>query len=110
MLYLNLELSKSTDCVLNENRIVEGGGGFYSHHMTVNSFRNVEDKRNELKAMKTPILILRGQCDNQKWGFTKEYLDLFVNAELKIIEGAGHGIINSAQEQYNELIYEYLKE
>lgn len=68
----------------------------------------MENKRNKLKELNTPILILRGQCDNQKWGFTKEYLDLFSEAELRIIEGAGHSLINSAQEEYYEIIYEYL--
>ena len=78
--------------------------------MTFNSIQNVEDKRSEVKKIETPVLILRGQCDNQKWGFTKEYLDVFINSELKIIEGAGHNIINSKQEEYYQLIYDYLKE
>jgi pimeloyl-ACP methyl ester carboxylesterase len=35
---------------------------------------------------------MKGECDNQKWGFTNEYLELFKNSELKIIPGAGHFI------------------
>jgi proline iminopeptidase len=108
--HLNQELSKSTDCVLNKNRVIEGGGGYYSHIMTFNSIQNVKNKRDELKSVKMPILILRGQCDNQKWGFTKEYLNIFINSDLRIIKGAGHNIINSAQDQYYELIYNFLDE
>lgn len=108
--HLNQELSKSTDCVLNENRVVEGGGGYYSHIKTLSSIQDVENKRDKLGTIKTPILILRGQCDNQKWGFTKEYLDLFINSTLEIIEDAGHNIINSAEKEYVELIKKFLKD
>jgi proline iminopeptidase len=38
------------------------------------------------------VLVMKGQCDNQKWGYTKEYLDLFPRGDLKIIPGAGHAI------------------
>jgi proline iminopeptidase len=35
---------------------------------------------------------MKGECDNQKWGYTKEYLELLPHSELKIIPGAGHAI------------------
>lgn len=102
--HLNKELIKSTDCEYDENKRVEGGGGYYSHIMTVNSFQSVENKRKDLRDLSTPVLILRGQCDNQAWGYTQEYLDIFNNVELKIIEGVGHSIINREVEKYLELI------
>lgn len=108
--YLNQELSKSTDCKLKENKRMEGGGGYYSHIMTFNSIQNVIDKRNQLKELNTPILILRGQCDNQKWGFTNEYLDLFTNSKLEIIENVGHDLISDDKKRYFEFISEFLKE
>lgn len=108
--FLNQELSKSTDCMLKEHKKFEGGGGYYSHIMTVKSFPEVVDKRKKLQELKTPILIIRGQCDNQKWGFTHEYLDLFENSRLEIIEGVGHDLIHGNREQYYELVSEYLKE
>lgn len=108
--YLNQELSKSTACNLTENRKYEGGGGYYSHIMTVKSIYNVEDKRTKLKEVSTPILILRGQCDNQKWGYAKEYLDLFANARLTIIENVGHDLIGGNSDKYYQLIEEYLTE
>ncbi|MEZ4774100.1 MAG: alpha/beta hydrolase [Bacteroidia bacterium] len=106
--YLNQKLSKSTDCEIREHQAI-GGGGYYSHVMTVNSFRNVENKRERLKQLTTPVLILRGQCDNQKWGFTKEYLDLFPHSQLKVIEDAGHDIISRKGMAYFTLIRDFIE-
>lgn len=102
--FLNQELNKSTNCKGNESKVYKGGGGYYSQIMTVKSFKEVEDKRKKLKELKTPILIMRGQCDNQKWGFTKEYLDLFDNSKLEMIENVGHDLINGNREKYYELV------
>ncbi len=108
--FLNQELSKSTTCYPDNSKKYPGGAGYYSHIMTVRSFRKVKDRRNELQSIKTPILLLRGQCDNQKWGFTKEYLDLFSNSRLKIIEDAGHDIISADSEAYYTLINQFINE
>ncbi len=108
--YLNQELSKSTACsIKKETKKYSGGSGYYTHIMTVKSFQNVVDKRDKLKTLKTPILIIRGQCDNQKWGFTKEYLDLFSNSKLEIIEGVGHDIISGNRSKYIELLRDFLE-
>jgi proline iminopeptidase len=105
---LNEELNKSTDCDFENQKKYEGGSGYYSHIMTVKSFSHVEEKRNRLRELNTPVLILRGQCDNQKWGYTKEYLDLLINSDLRIIEGVGHNIINKKGEEYCGLIHSFL--
>lgn len=106
--HLNQELSKSTDCNQTNNKRFRGGGGYYSHIFTIKSFRLVEDQREKLKVLNTPILIIRGQCDNQKWGFTKEYLDLFANSELRIMEDVGHDLIGGNREKYYELVSGFL--
>lgn len=108
--YLNQHLNKSTDCKIDNHKKIEGGGGYYSHIMTFKSIDNVENKRNKLKGLRTPILILRGQCDNQKWGYVNEYLDLFLNSRLEIINGAGHHIINKEKEKYYKLTEQFLHE
>jgi len=108
--YLNQELIKSTDCQWNRDKKYEAGCGYYSHIMTVKSFNEIENRREILKTINTPILILRGQCDNQKWGFTKEYLDLFSNSKLEIIENAGHDLIGGDIELHNEMIEAFLEE
>ena len=108
--YLNQELSKSTVCTVKGPQKYEGGGGFYSHIMTVKSFRDVENRRERLKKSNIPLLILRGQCDNQKWGFTKEYLDLFPNSRLTIIKDVGHDIVSTKADEYITLIKEFIDE
>ncbi|MCP4438068.1 MAG: alpha/beta hydrolase [Aureispira sp.] len=107
--YLNSQLSKSTTC--DGSGVVEyrGGGGYYSHVMTVQSFWEVENKRAKIKDSKVLLLILRGQCDNQKWGYTQEYLNLFPNAQLKIIEGAGHSIEQRYQDKYIKMMEAFLE-
>lgn len=90
--FLNRELGKSTVCDPAHAVQKEGGGGYYAHIMTVKSFSDVEDAREKLKSLQVPLLIMRGQCDNQPWGFTSEYLELFPDHHLVVIENAGHGI------------------
>ena len=63
-----------------------------------------------MKDLKTPLLIIRGQCDNQKWGFSKEYLDLFTHSKLEIGKDAGHDLIGNRGEEYYELVKEFLVE
>ena len=108
--YLNNELKKSTLCDTALVRESEGGGGYYAHLMTVKSFDTVEDRRAGLKACNTPVLVLRGQCDNQKWGFAQEYLELFPNSRLEVIPGAGHSIWEEQPEQYVRLVRGFLGE
>ncbi|MFK7908170.1 MAG: alpha/beta fold hydrolase [Chitinophagales bacterium] len=77
--------------------------------MTLKSFKDVEDKKSILKNLNLPVLILKGQCDNQKWGFTQEYLDLFPNAQLEIIQNSGHSITKENEEVYIHLMLDFLK-
>jgi proline iminopeptidase len=106
--FLNQALSRSTYCVAPDSIKYEGGGGYYAHIMTFKSFAAVADRKIELKDIQTPVLILRGQCDNQKWGYTSEYLRLLPNASLKIIPNSGHDLIGSSREQYFELVSTFL--
>jgi proline iminopeptidase len=76
--------------------------------MTVNSFTNVPDNKKKLRKIKVPVLILRGQCDNQKWGYITEYLSLIRNVQLKIVPGAGHSIALEQPELYHQYIKEFL--
>ncbi len=107
--HLNKELIKSTDCTPRLDTKVLGGGGYYSHLMTARDLDYVEDGRGILKALKTPLLIIRGQCDNQKWGYTEEYTDLLVNSELKILKGLGHDVLNSEKKEAISIITEFLE-
>ncbi len=57
---------------------------------TVQSLAHLPDPREKLKDSTIPVLVIRGQCDSQSWGFASEYLELFPNHRLTIIPGAGH--------------------
>jgi proline iminopeptidase len=76
--------------------------------MTFKSLRQVNDPRPKIKNSKIPILVMKGQCDNQKWGFTNEYLELFVNHQLIIIPNAGHFISVEQPDLYKKIIREFL--
>jgi len=108
--YLNGELNKSTSCKSSEAAIYPGGSGYYAHIMTVQSFNEVEEGREVLSKSSLPVLVLRGQCDNQKWGFTQEYIHLFPHSQLRIIENAGHDLIAGNREQYIQWMEDFLRE
>lgn len=107
--YLNDQLKRSTTCDGQGLAPFSGGGGYYSHIMTVGSFTGAVDKRAAIQGTSTPLLILRGQCDNQRWGFVQEYLELFPNSEWRIMEGAGHQIEKERFGEYREIIRLFLR-
>lgn len=105
---LNHELNKAVVCDTSKALKAEGGGGFYAHVMTVEHFSSTKDPRPALQGCAVPILLMRGQCDNQPWGFTEEYLALFPNHQLKIIPDAGHSISIEQPELYLKTIRDFL--
>ncbi len=92
--------NKSMVCDSANAPVAEGGGGYYAAVMTVNSFSTAHDPRPALRNCKIPTLILKGQCDNQKWGYLTEYLELFVQHKLVSIPEAGHAIAVEQPETY----------
>ena len=105
---LENELNKSTVCDSSRALKSQGGGGFYASVMTVADFENVQDPRPMLKNSTIPVLILKGQCDSQKWGFTAEYLQLFPNHQLVVIPGAGHSVSIEQPVMYINAIRSFL--
>jgi proline iminopeptidase len=108
--YLNIKLSKATVCDTSKALKTEGGGGFYAQVMTAHSFNKIQDIRPKLRGLLVPCLLMKGQCDNQPWGFLNEYLELFPNHQLKIIPEAGHSISVEQPKLYLKTIREFLKE
>ncbi|MEO6038883.1 MAG: alpha/beta hydrolase [Saprospiraceae bacterium] len=107
--YLNTGLRKSTVCdTLKLSTLTEGGGGYYAQIMTMQSLLQVQDPRPKLKETAVPVLIMKGQCDNQKWGFTQEYLQLFPKQELVVVPNAGHAIAVEQPEIYLQTIRPFL--
>jgi proline iminopeptidase len=107
---LDGELNKATVCDTSKAVKAEGGGGFYAQVMTMRSLSGIKDPRPKLRGLTIPILVMKGQCDNQPWGAAKEYLELFPNHQLKIIPGAGHSISVEQPEVYLETIRDFLRQ
>jgi len=88
--HLNYELQKST--VVDSTKLppVTYGGGYYVQQMTMASIDYVKNPRKSLPDSTLPTLIIKGQYDNQPWGYTNEYLRLFPSHQFVLIEYAGH--------------------
>ncbi|MCY7409830.1 MAG: alpha/beta hydrolase, partial [Chitinophagales bacterium] len=106
--YLTNGTNKSVVCDTANALKAEGGGGFYVSIITVNSFGEMKNPRPALKNSAIPILVMKGECDNQKWGATNEYLQLFPNRVFKLIPNAGHAIAIEQPEIYLKTIEEFL--
>lgn len=87
-----------------------GGNGYFVQLMTMRSLSEVSDPRPQLDHSDIPLFIMRGQCDNQKWGFITEYLDLFPKHQLVIIPDAGHAISIEQPELYLRTLRGFLAE
>jgi proline iminopeptidase len=107
--FMTTTLNRSMVCDTSNAVIAEGTEGYYVHYMTMKSFAKVRDPRPILTNSQLPVLIMKAQCDNQKWGYTKEYLDLFPNHRLVIVKGAGHNIFLEQPGEYIRLIEEFLE-
>lgn len=88
--YGGYEVDKSTVCDTANIPKMEAGGGFYAGVRTYKSLLEMKDHRTAFRKLKTPVLVMKGECDNLPWGYTKEYLDVFQNCRLTIIPRAGH--------------------
>lgn len=106
--YLTNELNRSMVCDTNKAVIAESTEGFYVHYMTLKSLEHIKDPRPALQNSAVPVYVMKGQCDNQKWGFTSEYLHLFPKHALTIVPGAGHNIFIEQPEKYLHAIREFL--
>lgn len=105
----NLLLTKSTYCdTANAPREAMPGSGYYVQVMTMQSLGDVPDPRPVLRSLRVPVLILKGQCDNQAWGVTQEYAQVFSGSRLVVIPGAGHNIAAEQPEAFRREILSFL--
>lgn len=84
------------------------GGGYYASLMTIARLHDMANPRVAIKKATYPVLIMKGQCDNQPWGYTQEYANLFHNSRMVIIPDAGHGIAIEQPEKYMATIRAFL--
>ncbi len=106
--YLSNEQNKSVVCDTSLAIPAQAGSGFYAHIMTLHSLSNLKDPRPALKYVSTPMLLMKGQCDNQKWSASKEYLDHFEHHQLVVVQNAGHSISIEQPEVYLKTIRDFL--
>jgi proline iminopeptidase len=104
------ETNKSTVCDTSKARKAKGGGGYYASIMTMQSLYDVQDPRPKLKNSRVPLYIMKGQCDNQKWGYITEYLEFFPHHRLVVIPNAGHSISIEQPELYLKTLYNFISE
>lgn len=108
--YLNYEVNKSTVSDTSKIAPPSPGGGFYAAVMTFKHLLTVNDPRPKLQHSAIPVLVIKAQYDNQHWGFTNEYIELFPNHKLAVIPNAGHAVSIEQPELYLNTIREFLKE
>lgn len=106
--YLNRELNKSTVRDTNTLPAVEGGGGYFAQLMTLSSFARTPDPRKKLGKAKMPVLIMRGQYDNQPWGYVTEYLQLLPQSKLVMIPESGHSLLFDQPEMVTQTLESFL--
>lgn len=106
--HLNFELQRST--VLDSTKLppITPGGGYYAQQMTMASINYVKDPRKSLPDSTTPTLLLKAQYDNQPWGATQEYLELFKNHRFVLVEDAGHALYLDQPERRIGVIKNFL--
>jgi len=107
---LDAELSRSTVSDTSVHRPVVPGGGYYAQLMTVKSFSSIADPRPKLINCQVPVLIMKGQYDNQPWGYTLEYFDLFPRHSFAFFPGAGHAISAEKPGIYMQKIIAFLQD
>jgi proline iminopeptidase len=109
---LTNETSKSIVCDTSKapKTAETGGNGYYAQIMTMRSLSEIGNPRTKLTASKIPLYLMRGQCDNQKWGFITEYLSLFQKHKLVIIPNAGHSIAIEQPALYLSTLRDFLNE
>ena len=82
--------------------------GFWVNMMTTRDAEQVPDPRPSLRKASTPILVMRGQCDQLAWNVTREYRDLPPNAVLITIPDAGHEIPTDQPTLYDTAVRAFL--
>jgi proline iminopeptidase len=85
------------------------GVGYYAGVMTFHSLFSIEDPRPKLRNSPIPLLVLKGQYDNQEWGYTHEYLELFPNHSLLVLPNAGHSLSSEQPVLFLAGIRDFLK-
>ncbi|ULQ51726.1 alpha/beta fold hydrolase [Flavihumibacter fluvii] len=106
--FLDSKTYKSALCDTSINLPNRGGNGYFAGIMTYKSLLLLKDFRTKIKGMKIPVLVMKGECDNQPWGATNEYLNLFPDHKISLVPNAGHFINVEQNEIYIREMKDFL--
>ena len=106
--FLDSKAYKSALCDTSINLPNRGSNGYYAGIMTYKNLLLLNDFRPKIRGMKIPVLIMKGDCDNQPWGAANEYLKLFPNHTFALVTNAGHFISVEQNEIYIREIKKFL--
>ncbi|EZH71350.1 hypothetical protein ATO12_08145 [Aquimarina atlantica] len=107
---LNTLASKFTKGMVCDTKNVlpeEGGGGFYAF-MATNNDDDIDPIREKIKKLKTPIIVLQGQCDYIPYSVAFEYVALYQNSQYFFIKNAGHEIWWEQPEEFIKIIKNFI--
>jgi proline iminopeptidase len=104
----NLSKQKSKRLNLSCSNSSESGSGGYSHFRTGLGINKGKDKREILRNLNTPVMILLGESDPIQWGCIADYLKVFKNVKFVIIPESGHSVFKYQPEMCLKLTREFL--
>jgi proline iminopeptidase len=85
------------------------GFGYWVNLMTTRDMRTVDDPRPALRAVTTPVLIMRAECDYIAWDVTREYRARLPGSVLVAVDDAGHVVSTDQPALYRDLVVRFLR-
>ncbi|MEV0154908.1 alpha/beta hydrolase [Micromonospora sp. NPDC050686] len=86
------------------------GLGFYANHVPENMRRSPAQRARDLRMSAVPTLVVKGQCDYLTWESALRYLDVFPNAQLCYLLGAGHDVYVDEPARYQNAVRAFLRD
>jgi len=83
-------------------------GGWMVHAMYI-SMGLRHDYRAALKSVTAPVLVIHGDKDLQPEQASRSYVDVFQNAEFRVIPNAGHFVFNDQPETFASVVGAFLR-
>ena len=90
---------------LNSEPVDAGGWMVFGMYFSMGTRH---DYRHALKSVQSPVLVIHGSDDLQSAETSKQYADLFPNADFQIIQGADHFPYYSQSGTFSDLVAEFL--
>lgn len=89
---------------------IEGVGHFAHHVLAVSNTDPLDASysADEVARMKAPVLLVKPSCDYLPWSVVPAYADLFKQARVVVLPGAGHQAYNEQPDAYAELVDAFL--